>query len=157
MCTSHEQPLQCAIRSGLVRHELSLVSITYADGIDQTSAKCTKQTKPPLPLTVLVHYINGEVETDTDVLPFANPPNPLIRLKEKTLQPARLNRGTSSQFQSLADIEAELQQAQVASPSARVTPQAHPAMSAREENDFIASLAEVDAEAFVSSALRFDV
>ena len=100
-------------RSGLVRHELSLVDITYLSLVDITSPASIKATKPGLPSTVLVHYINGEVETDRDLLPFADPPNPLVRLKEKrssvSRPPARaVSAGASSWFRSQAEIEAEL-------------------------------------------------
>ena len=99
-------PTPCYTRSGLVRHELSLVDITYPSA-------SIKATKPGLPSTVLVHYINGEVETDRDLLPFADPPNPLVRLKEKrssvSRPPARaVSAGASSRFRSQAEIEAEL-------------------------------------------------
>tara|TARA_B100000795_G_scaffold217505_1_gene171497 strand:+ start:558 stop:917 length:360 start_codon:yes stop_codon:yes gene_type:complete len=64
---------------------------------------------------VLVHYINGEVDTDTNLLPFANPPNPVARLKEKQSSghepPAHVRAvsvGASSLFRSQAEIEAEL-------------------------------------------------
>ena len=89
-----------------MRHELSLVDIKYPSA-------AIKATKPGLPSTVLVHYINGEVETDSDLLPFADPPNPLVRLKEKrsyvSRPPARaVSAGASSRFRSQAEIEAEL-------------------------------------------------
>ena len=53
---------------------------------------------------MLVHYINGEVDTDTNLLPFADPPNPVARLKEKQSS----GHGASSLFRSQAEIEAEL-------------------------------------------------
>jgi len=107
---SSKTPTPCYTRSGLVRHELSLVDITYQDHISPASIKATK---PGLPSTVLVHYINGEVETDRDLLPFVDPPNPLVRLKAKrssvSRPPARaVSTGASSRFRSQAEIEAEL-------------------------------------------------
>ena len=65
---------------------------------------------------MLVHYINGEVDTDTNLLPFADPPNPVARLKEK-----QSSVGASSLFRSQAEIEAELPRAARSVRHAQVT------------------------------------
>jgi hypothetical protein len=138
-----------------------------------------KATKPALPSTVLVHYINGEVETDANLLPFAHPPNPLARLaqrlkKKKSSEDQPLAQvraasgvGASSLFRSQAEIEAELrrlarsvQHAQVASPSAITLPHSGPnfavsdlllEVEAFRDDDL--SFASSEAEAFASSVL----
>lgn len=77
---------------------------------------------------MLVHYINGEVDTDTNLLPFADPPNPVARLKEKQSSghepPAHVRAvsvGASSLFRSQAEIEAELPRAARSVRHAQVT------------------------------------
>lgn len=136
-----------------------------------------KATKPVLPSTVLVHYINGEVETDANLLPFAHPPNPLARLalkKKKSSEDQPLAQvraasvvGAHSLFRSQAEIEAELsrlarsvQHAQVASPSAITLPHSGPnfpvsdlllEVEAFRDDDL--SFASSEAEAFASSVL----
>ena len=49
------------VRSGLVRHEMCLVDVDYC-----------KDTRPATPHTVLVHYFNPEVETDSDILSLSS-------------------------------------------------------------------------------------
>ena len=113
-------------RSGLVRHELALVDIDYRKAIDEATpktktslgAKTTKLEafKPPLPSTILVHYIDPAVETDTDILPFVAPAsaNPLARLRHKRreMSPEHTGSGVSSQFRSQEDVEADMTSAQ---------------------------------------------
>ena len=154
--------LACHTCSGLVRHELSLVEITYTNGIDESSAASIKATKPALPSTVLVHYINGEVDTDTNLLPFADPPNPVARLKEKQVRAVSV--GASSLFRSQAEIEAELPRAARSVRHAQVTstgtlpnssmsdPEVEAFNSACHYGDSIEAEAfAVEAEAFASS------
>ena len=50
------------VRSGLVRHEMCLVDVDYCKG-----------TRPATPPTVLIHYFNPEVETDSDILSLSSP------------------------------------------------------------------------------------
>ena len=109
-------------RSGLVRHELALVDIDYRKAIDEaTQARLCSTTKleafkPPLPSTILVHYIDPAVETDTDILPFVAPAsaNPLARLRHKRreMSPEHTGSGVSSRFCSQEDVEADMTSAQ---------------------------------------------
>ena len=127
---------------------------------------------------MLVHYINGEVETDANLLPFAHPPNPLARLalkKKKSSEDQPLAQvraasvvGAHSLFRSQAEIEAELprlarsvQHAQVASPSAITLPHSGPnfpvsdlllEVEAFRDDDL--SFASSKAEAFASSVFN---
>ena len=95
-----------------MRHELSLVDIDYRDEVDESNKA---KTKPALTPTVVVHYINPEVETDPDLVSFANP-GPLVRLIHREISEQPAPQGVSAQFCSEAEIAAELASAPSAQP-----------------------------------------
>lgn len=68
-------------RRGVKRHEIALVDAEYARGVPARSAAAARHRKPALPTAVLFHYVDEVVPTDADLLPFATPPNPCIRMK----------------------------------------------------------------------------
>lgn len=115
---------------------------------------------------MLVHYINGEVDTDTNLLPFANPSTPVARLKEKQSSghkpPAHVRAvsvGASSLLRSQAEIEAELPRLARSVRHAQVTSTAALPNSSMSDLEVDASCSAchdgdstaVEAEAFASS------
>jgi hypothetical protein len=53
-------------------------AVKHADG----GARC-KKAKRALPAALLFHYVDEARPTDADLLPFATPPNPCVRLKKR--------------------------------------------------------------------------
>ena len=111
-CSAHIKAprVPIVVRSGLVRHEMCLVDFDYC-----------KETRLALSPTVLIHYINPEVETELNLLSLSSP-NPLCRIiyrEAKTVEgvpPTRISKtqiqagATSSVFRSEAEVEREMRE-----------------------------------------------
>ena len=110
-CSAHIKAprVLIVVRSGLVRHEMCLVDFDYC-----------KETRLALSPTVLIHYINPEVETELNLLSLSSP-NPLCRIiyrEAKTVEgvpPTRISKtqiqaGASSVFRSEAEVEREMRE-----------------------------------------------
>ena len=111
-CSAHIKAprVPIVVRSGLVRHEMCLVDVDYC-----------KETRLALSPTVLIHYINPEVETELNLLSLSSP-NPLCRIiyrEAKTVEgvpPTRISKtqiqagATSSVFRSEAEVEREMRE-----------------------------------------------
>lgn len=82
MCVCVHKRIHSSVHRGLVRHEISLVdsdhAVTHADGGPRS-----KKARRALPAAVLFHYVDEARPTDEDLLPFAIPPNPCVRLKKR--------------------------------------------------------------------------
>ena len=110
-CSAHIKAprVLIVVRSGLVRHEMCLVDFDYC-----------KETRLALSPTVLIHYINPEVETELNLLSLSSP-NPLCRIiyrEAKTVEgvpPTRISKtqiqaGANSVFRSEAEVEREMRE-----------------------------------------------
>ena len=110
-CSAHIKAprVPIVVRSGLVRHEMCLVDVDYC-----------KETRLALSPTVLIHYINPEVETELNLLSLSSP-NPLCRIiyrEAKTVEgvpPTRISKtqiqaGATSVFRCEAEVEREVRE-----------------------------------------------